>query len=360
MERTNVIGNDRFFEFLDKKIRLIFLRFTIVYYFFIAISIYFRYMFNETQLPLAVVCLMATIGIGLMQIGAYFTMKREQHYEIFTIGVGALFFTLANITMEGNEVLILFIPFCILGMLVANKDMNYVLYVIWAGNAIIRLILLIVRTDTTNSQYRDFVWIFFECIICMIAIDFVHKLVDVYYSSVIHSLCTENKKKQRLYEQSKVDSTTELLNRNAYNEYLEAFDTKMQSVCCIYIDVNGLHEYNNAYGHQAGDEMLMIVADEMKRCFRSSRQYRVGGDEFVVICENASFKEVAMELKSFRMQMKERKIHVATGMEWRDDNIEIDDIIKAADTKMYQDKEQFYKSHRDDRTAANLYAKKVR
>lgn len=341
------------------KTRRAFLRFTVIYYTCMALGIYFQYMFTDYMTTIKVASFLITCIAVLMQIGAFFTLKKENSFEIFSVVVGAVFFTGANLVLPGSEVMFLFIPFCILSMLISNKDINNVLHIVWIGNAIIRLVILVFKDSTTMKQYKDFVWILFICFMCMGTVDLVYKVIGVYYSKVILNLFSESKKHQELYEQSKVDSTTELLNRNAYNEYLEAFDTDIQSVCCIYIDVNGLHEYNNAFGHHAGDEMLSTVAEEMKKCFRSSRQYRVGGDEFVIICENASFKEVLTELKAFRVQMKEHKIHVATGMEWRDENISIEEIVKAADTKMYQDKEQFYKNHSDERTATNLYAKKI-
>ncbi|MCQ2579912.1 MAG: hypothetical protein MJ159_04385, partial [Treponemataceae bacterium] len=44
--------------------------------------------------------------------------------------------------------------------------------------------------------------------------------------------------------------------------------------------------------------------------------------------ENAEFKVVLSQLKNFRIKMKERKIFVATGMEWREEQIDIEEMIK--------------------------------
>ena len=107
------------------------------------------------------------------------------------------------------------------------------------------------------------------------------------------------------------------------NYVIEYKEGNCDSISCIYIDVNGLHEYNNTYGHQAGDKMLKTVAAELKECFAEHSHYRIGGDEFVIICENTAFKSILMQLNHFREQMKIHNIYIASGMEWRDENMNL-------------------------------------
>ena len=57
--------------------------------------------------------------------------------------------------------------------------------------------------------------------------------------------------------------------------------------------------------------------------------------------------------------MKLHRIHIASGMEWRDENMNIEEMVKIADTKMYQDKERFYKTFPETRDTMNLYKKVV-
>ena len=50
------------------------------------------------------------------------------------------------------------------------------------------------------------------------------------------------------------------------------------------MDLNGLKNANDSFGHAAGDELICAAADCMKNSFSEhSKVYRVGGDEFVVI-----------------------------------------------------------------------------
>ena len=57
------------------------------------------------------------------------------------------------------------------------------------------------------------------------------------------------------------DLNTRLHNRNAYENRLRDYPLRCSnSLTCVYIDVNGLHELNDTYGHEEGDKMLRTVA----------------------------------------------------------------------------------------------------
>ena len=97
----------------------------------------------------------------------------------------------------------------------------------------------------------------------------------------------------------------------------------------------------------------------MKDCFQSDKQYRIGGDEFIVFMEDSNFESQMEELKKFQAQMKANRIYVACGMEWRDKNMDIHEMVKIADAKMYRDKERFYKTYSNGRNESRLYKKAV-
>ena len=53
----------------------------------------------------------------------------------------------------------------------------------------------------------------------------------------------------------------------------------------IYFDLNGLKQVNDSYGHQAGDLLLRAVVSACKKLLRESDMlFRMGGDEFMVLC----------------------------------------------------------------------------
>jgi len=101
-----------------------------------------------------------------------------------------------------------------------------------------------------------------------------------------------------LKQKSEQDALTGLNNRYKLNELAELAFHKAQSsgtpLAIEILDIDCYKEYNDNYGHQAGDEVLIRIADAI----RSLEEYdgvhtaRYGGDEFVIIYEGYSPEEV--------------------------------------------------------------------
>lgn len=80
------------------------------------------------------------------------------------------------------------------------------------------------------------------------------------------------------------DYLTGLLNRRGLNQAWVLLSEDM-IVHGIYIDVDNFKFVNDIYGHAKGDELLIFVADLLRRIFEGQIVVRMGGDEFVVICQ---------------------------------------------------------------------------
>lgn len=300
------------------------------------------------------------IGAIVGHIVMFPFLKEKALYGRCTLALGMVVLTAVNLIHPNQICLLLFLPISVLCLLNFDRLFGVAIGVVGVINTLLQFTKMLFSETTTVKDYTAFSAIVFICAMFALALGMVNHTISKNYQGVILDLSRENKMHKKLYEKSTLDSTTELLNRNAYNEYLEHFEKEeKQSICCIYIDVNGLHEYNNTYGHIEGDKMLNTVAEEMRNCFTSKRQYRIGGDEFVVICEDMVFRDVVLQLREFKQKIKVHQIHVATGMEWRDENLDIEDMIKAADTKMYQDKEKFYQMYPEGRNGALIYERVV-
>ena len=141
------------------------------------------------------------------------------------------------------------------------------------------------------------------------------------------------------------DSLTGALNRVAYKNDLMVFDQeRATNFSCIYIDVNELHVINNKYGHAAGDEMLLYIANTLKEAFTGQKVYRMGGDEFLVFCKNTPQDEAKKGIEFLCEQLKPRDYHVAVGLSFRTQNTNTEEMVREAEVRMYEAKAQYYQN----------------
>lgn len=148
------------------------------------------------------------------------------------------------------------------------------------------------------------------------------------------------------------DALTGASNRVAYNKDIVAFDQeKPADFSCIYVDVNELHIRNNKYGHAAGDEMLLYIANTLKEVFYGHRIYRMGGDEYLVFVQGVDMETVRHRIAAFREQLKPRDYHVAVGMSYRSQNTGCDEMVREAEIRMYEEKARYYQDKEQQNSA---------
>ena len=112
---------------------------------------------------------------------------------------------------------------------------------------------------------------------------------------------------QSLRKMGIIDSLTGLLNRNCFERTIENLDkNEYRNVACVYIDANGLHNINNRFGHEAGDNMLKAVAQALQSKFGSDKTYRIGGDEFVAFTFGDSEKQIEENIESIKNDIEKQ------------------------------------------------------
>ena len=96
---------------------------------------------------------------------------------------------------------------------------------------------------------------------------------------------------RRLEEAAYRDPLTGLGNRQVFFDLLEADHTPG---ALLYCDLDRFKPVNDEFGHSAGDEVLRHVATRLRSCVRADDLLaRIGGDEFVVLCRNATVTQAA-------------------------------------------------------------------
>ncbi|EXJ10964.1 sensor domain-containing diguanylate cyclase [Nitrincola nitratireducens] len=163
-----------------------------------------------------------------------------------------------------------------------------------------------------------------------------------------------NEKVEKL---SLTDALTGIGNRRAFDEALKhdielsvALDTP---ICILMIDVDYFKNYNDFYGHQAGDECLRKIARVLQYTVTRKQDFvaRYGGEEFICILQNTdrnAAKQVAQRIlqaiEALNIEHKTSQIAqhitVSIGISCREsgEGVKVDGVIKEADKALYQAK----------------------
>ncbi len=164
--------------------------------------------------------------------------------------------------------------------------------------------------------------------------------------AVCFSIAIYNKKHLNRTElAATTDSLTGAMNRVSYKKDILVLDEERpEDFACIYIDVNELHLRNNKYGHAAGDEMLIYIANTLKEVFFGHSIYRMGGDEFLVFTKGISQENINNSIDMFLENLKETGYHVSLGMSFRKQNTNCEEMVREAEKRMYDSKAQYYQN----------------
>lgn len=150
-------------------------------------------------------------------------------------------------------------------------------------------------------------------------------------------------KQHELERLSTIDLSTGLMNRNYFIHFEKSFCCDdLKSLFAVFIDVNGLHEINNREGHDAGDRMLCCVADLCKKYFPEDSIYRMGGDEFLILCKNGEEYHTLKTVQDLYHAVEQAGYSVSYGVEMQTSDFDLDSIVKNADAKMIEFKKNYY------------------
>lgn len=151
-------------------------------------------------------------------------------------------------------------------------------------------------------------------------------------------------RRQQLEKLSYRDMLTGLYNRNKYIRVLEASEGKsLHDVGVAYMDLNGLKKMNDEKGHEAGDDLIRAAAAALTDVF-PDQAFRVGGDEFVIVREGISETAFSEKIDQLRENMKRRKVSVSIGDQWAAEERGIEEMLKRADHRMYEEKKRYYQT----------------
>lgn len=147
------------------------------------------------------------------------------------------------------------------------------------------------------------------------------------------------------------DDLTGLANRvllkDRLNTAIEFHQRQSLNLAVLFLDLDGFKTINDTYGHDVGDELLLIVAQRLKSCVRKSDTVvRFGGDEFVLLLtglhvtdEAAYVAEKVLELLNLPFVLSAATVNIGCSVGvavYPEDGDNEVDLLKTADTLMYQ------------------------
>ncbi|WP_412495866.1 MULTISPECIES: putative bifunctional diguanylate cyclase/phosphodiesterase [Shewanella] len=122
--------------------------------------------------------------------------------------------------------------------------------------------------------------------------------------TVLRDITQEETLKQQLRLKASVDGITGLYNRSAFEERLPGYAEGADTLALCYLDLEQFKLINDNCGHDAGDQMLVMVARAIESCLQGDEMLaRLGGDEFGLAVRNRSALEVAKLLKKLVKQV---------------------------------------------------------
>lgn len=138
------------------------------------------------------------------------------------------------------------------------------------------------------------------------------------------------------------DQLTGALNRHAMEETISALRTE-NSVGLVYCDISGLKNINDSRGHTAGDCFIQSAYKILISEFDSTNVFRIGGDEFLVICIDCLKWNFEQKVSKLRENIRKSGMPLSVGMAWEPAGYkDIKTMMVQADKRMYQDKQAFY------------------
>jgi diguanylate cyclase (GGDEF)-like protein len=132
-----------------------------------------------------------------------------------------------------------------------------------------------------------------------------------FWAGIARDVTAPRQLQDELIHQATHDALTGLPNRTLFlrklAEAIERSRTLKAPVAVLFLDLDNLKDVNDSIGHEVGDVLLSTVSRRLVSATRPSDVVgRIGGDEFVMLCEGVADEHVAMDLA-------ERVRHSVTG-----------------------------------------------
>ena len=192
-----------------------------------------------------------------------------------------------------------------------------------------------------------------------------YRIFAMSLSNAIEQVTNLGKMKQMiktLDEMWVFDPMTHVYNRAGFFKFADeiAMEARQseQDMFFIFLDLDGLKQVNDVFGHEMGDAMICEMADILRKTRNKEELLmRYGGDEFVVFGVGIPEEEVVEKINGIRKAMEEvnqkenREYRIDASIGYHmvpfDNEMPISALIELADQEMYKEKREKHKKNRD-------------
>ncbi len=169
---------------------------------------------------------------------------------------------------------------------------------------------------------------------------------------VLTDISAEREQLMRFQEIANIDTLTQLYNRRYGMEVLNKWISKGRRFILCFIDIDNLKFVNDRYGHMEGDQYIVGVSAAMGEFASEAVLCRIGGDEFMLLVENWSSEAAVERMETLRSRLigssglYERSISYGVIAVGPDNVLQANDLLSAADEKMYEYKRAYKMRHK--------------
>ncbi|QWB95921.1 bifunctional diguanylate cyclase/phosphodiesterase [Mycoplasmatota bacterium] len=217
-----------------------------------------------------------------------------------------------------------------------------------------RILQLFITDPAIMDSIQTIKGMFYVIVTAVLFYAIIKTRMDLYEDTITHlTLVVEEvensneslrKLESKLYHMAYYDQLTGLSSKNfiklKVDEHIK--NHKNEILGFAYIDIDNIKEINESKGHNAGDELIKLVAEDLKCDFGSPHEIgHVGGDEFILLLKGFKTKKELLHYveimshkirKTFTIENEEYYVTLSAGVTvYPNDALNYQDIFKNAD-----------------------------